>query len=236
VVSGDLTQRARAWQYRQAAAFLERLPKPQLVIPGNHDIPLYHVIRRFRTPLKNYCTHITDDLAPEYRDEEMLVVGLNTTRPFTFSLRGFWKDGRISSSHVDGLRRATADLPVAVCKIVVTHHPFIPPAGGPRREIVRGASLALAAMEQCGVDLLLAGHLHIGYHGDVRAHHSSVTRSIVSVQAGTATSTRRAKPNSFNWITVEGDRISIERRAWNGDGFASAEVARLPRCQIGSVG
>src|SRR5688572_9270720 len=85
VVSGDLTQRARAWQYRQGAELLERLPKPQLVVPGNHDIPLYDVVRRFLFPLQRYSSYITRDLAPVYRDHELFVMGLNTARSFTFS-------------------------------------------------------------------------------------------------------------------------------------------------------
>jgi 3',5'-cyclic AMP phosphodiesterase CpdA len=231
VVSGDLTQRARVGQYRQAAEFLKRLPKPQLIVPGNHDIPLYNVIRRFRSPLKGYCTHITSDLTPVYRDEEMLVIGVNTVRPFTFSLRGFWKDGRISSQHAEDVRRAIAGVPAAVFKVVVTHHPFIPPSSDFKREIVRGAGLALTTMELCNVDLLLAGHLHTGYHGDVRTYHGSVKRSIFSVQAGTATSTRRGRPNSYNWITIAPDQVAIEMRAWDGNAFVPATVSRIPRCQ-----
>ncbi|HVL55812.1 MAG TPA: metallophosphoesterase, partial [Burkholderiaceae bacterium] len=40
-VSGDLTQRARASQFRSARQFLDLLPGPKIVVPGNHDVPLY---------------------------------------------------------------------------------------------------------------------------------------------------------------------------------------------------
>ena len=40
IVSGDLTQRARAAEFRAARAFLDALPRPQIVVPGNHDVPL----------------------------------------------------------------------------------------------------------------------------------------------------------------------------------------------------
>ena len=40
VITGDLTQRGRHRQFAAARAFLARLPKPILVIPGNHDVPL----------------------------------------------------------------------------------------------------------------------------------------------------------------------------------------------------
>src|SRR3954471_22415928 len=69
VVSGDFTQRARAGQYMAAADYHRRLPAPQLVVPGNHDIPLYDVIRRFFFPLQRYRKYITKDLRPVYQDE-----------------------------------------------------------------------------------------------------------------------------------------------------------------------
>ena len=50
VVSGDLTQRARTGQFRDAAAFLARLPSPQIVVPGNHDVPLHNMLARFPDP------------------------------------------------------------------------------------------------------------------------------------------------------------------------------------------
>ena len=55
VISGDLTQRAREAQFRAASAWLNRLRSAGLevlVIPGNHDVPLYDVVRRFASPLR----------------------------------------------------------------------------------------------------------------------------------------------------------------------------------------
>src|SRR4051794_15727377 len=74
VVSGDLTQRARAGQYKQAAEFLARFNSPRLVVPGNHDIPLFNLLRRFFWPLTRYRRHITPDLRPMFRDDEMIVI------------------------------------------------------------------------------------------------------------------------------------------------------------------
>ena len=63
-VSGDLTQRARSHQFREARVFLDTLPKPQIVVPGNHDVPLYNVFSRFFSPLDKYRRYITEDLRP----------------------------------------------------------------------------------------------------------------------------------------------------------------------------
>src|SRR6266540_2867345 len=87
-VSGDLTQRARSHQFREARAFLESLPTPQIVVPGNHDVPLHNVFARFMQPLRKYRRYITDDLRPFYYDDEIAVLGVNTARSLT--MKGHW--------------------------------------------------------------------------------------------------------------------------------------------------
>ncbi len=54
VVSGDLTQRARYAQFYACKHFLDSLNLPYLVVPGNHDIPLYHLWNRFFSPFARY--------------------------------------------------------------------------------------------------------------------------------------------------------------------------------------
>ena len=97
-VSGDLTQRARSHQFREARAFLDALPQPQIVVPGNHDVPLHNVFTRFLQPLDKYRRYITDDLQPVYADEEIVVVGVNTARSLTI------KGGRINEDQVARIR------------------------------------------------------------------------------------------------------------------------------------
>src|ERR671938_935858 len=75
VVSGDLTQRARSQQFEEARAFLDRLPKPQIIVPGNHDVPLHNAYARFFQGLNKYKRFITDDLEPFYSDTEIAVLG-----------------------------------------------------------------------------------------------------------------------------------------------------------------
>src|SRR6185295_19929463 len=93
-ISGDLTQRARSHQFREARSFLDALPKPQIVVPGNHDIPLHNVFARFFEPLTKYNRYITENLEPVYEDEEVVIVGVNTARSWVF------KGGRINESQV----------------------------------------------------------------------------------------------------------------------------------------
>src|SRR2546422_11690571 len=82
-VPGDLTQRARSHQFREARAFLDLLPQPKIVVPGNHDVPLHNVYSRFVQPLTKYRRYISEDLQPFFADEEIAVIGVNTARSLT---------------------------------------------------------------------------------------------------------------------------------------------------------
>jgi len=226
VVSGDFTQRARSEQYRQAAKFLKRLPQPQLVVPGNHDVPLWDVLRRVFRPMEKYRRFISDDLMPIFRDDQMLVVGVNTARSFT------QKSGWISGRQLQEIHELTCGAAAALMKVVVTHHPFIPSPRDPEGDIVLDAAEALDRLEQCGIDLLLAGHLHLAYHDDIRSHHKSLKRSVLSVQAGTATSTRlRGEPNAYNWITLVPNQVSVEVRIWNSKAFEQSLITEYERVE-----
>src|SRR6185436_473271 len=136
-VSGDLTQRARATQFAEARAFLDRLPKPQIVVPGNHDVPLHNVLARFAQPLSKYRRYITEDLRPFYHDEEIAVLGVNTARSLTF------KGGRINKAQIAWMQERFSAIGSEVAKIVVTHHPFDLPEGHDERQLVGRARMAM---------------------------------------------------------------------------------------------
>lgn len=234
VISGDLTQRARGGQFAAARDYLASLPGPQLVVPGNHDVPLYDVARRFLAPLARYRRFIHDELNPVYDDGELFVAGLNTARSLT------WKSGRISPGQIEHLQ-ARLRPSAARFKIVVTHHPFIPPpfkgSPGARIDLVGRAARALGVLDAGKVDLLLAGHLHHGYSGDTRTHYPAARRAIISAQAGTAISrrVRAGDPNGYNRITLGDDTIAIEVRTWRDSAFTTLHSVNYHRREDGWI-
>jgi 3',5'-cyclic AMP phosphodiesterase CpdA len=209
VVSGDLTQRAKPRQFREAKAFLDSLPQPQVVVPGNHDVPLYNVFQRFFSPLDKYRRFVSHDLEPEYVDDEIAVIGINTARALT------WKDGRINRAQVEKVRARICHLDERVAKIVVTHHPFDVPDDHDERDMVNRAAMAMKVFAACGADILLAGHIHKAHTGHSAERYKIPGHSALVVQAGTATSTRvRGEANSFNALHVTSGQITIERYEW----------------------
>jgi 3',5'-cyclic AMP phosphodiesterase CpdA len=208
-VSGDLTQRARNAEFQAARAFLDRLPKPQIIVPGNHDVPLHNVFSRFIGPLTKYLRHVTDDLEPFYADDEIAVLGINTARSLTF------KRGRINSKQIEHAKERLCTLDPKIIKVIVTHHPFDLPDGRAANERLGRAGLAMEMVWACRCDLLLAGHLHVSDAGSVAMHTLGGSHDAIVVQAGTATSTRgRGEINSFNAIRVEANRIEVQRFGW----------------------
>lgn len=218
IISGDLTQRARKKQFIKASSYLSKLPKPQLVIPGNHDIPLFDLFRRIFMPLTRYRKYINSSLSPYYNEEGLSVMGLNTARPYK------WKNGEISKYQIELVKKHMCSIPEEYFKIVVTHHPFIPPPNDNLADLLNKAQLAVDVIDPCGIDLLLAGHLHHGYTGDIRKHYPSSERSIIVAQAGTAISNRiREEPNSYNVIYVDEDWFEVGVRVFKGTNFVEKQ-------------
>lgn len=225
VVSGDLTQRARSAEFGAARAYLSSLPQPQLIVPGNHDVPLYNVFARFLRPLKKYARYISADFNPVFLDDEMAVVGLNSARSLVI------KDGRVNQKQIEHVRAHFRDLPPEHLKLVVTHHPFELPQAFPsgekldQDEIINRARTAMASFAELGTDLLLSGHLHMSNVSDTQARYPHPDFSALIVQAGTATSTRgRGESNSFNVLQLSTTEIQIQRYVW--DNTSRFEVER----------
>jgi 3',5'-cyclic AMP phosphodiesterase CpdA len=227
VVSGDFTQRARTEQFQEACRFLERLRDAGhevLAVPGNHDVPLYDVLRRFLSPLTRYMRYIDDTLCPLQEIRGATVLGINTARSLTF------KDGRISEEQIRFIRQTFERTDPEATRIVVTHHPlFALQVGDSISPAVGRSELALDAIGDAGVDLLLAGHNH---QASIHSARDLVTRAgpALVIQAGTATSTRvRDQGQSFNRIEIEGPNVTVAVESWNGDDFVAHDAQRFER-------
>lgn len=211
IVSGDLTQRAKREQFQAAKLFLSRLPNvPQLVIPGNHDVPLYRVFERMFRPHMLYKEIISTNLNPVLKFEGVVIAGLDSTAP-----RSAISNGRIFQWQLDACDQAFRDAPAESARIVVAHHHFAPAPDYLRDSIMPKAKRAIERFAELKVDMILGGHLHRAYIGNSLDFYPGLhrDRGIIITQCGTTTSRRgrgrEREKNSLNRIEIGKTTISI---------------------------
>lgn len=220
IVCGDLTMRARRRQFDKARALLDSLPQPLLVVPGNHDIPLYNLPARMAQPYEGYEQRIDADLDPMLDLPGARVLGLNTMP------RWRWKAGRVSKRQCRLVEHRLGDAPAGVARVLVTHHPVLPKD----LSSMTGRSALVASAARAGVDLLLAGHTHDPMLAPVTLEADGKTMPVLSSVAGTAVSTRlRGAENAYLVITITTTHIHAEIRASSGRDFDTALVATYAR-------
>ena len=219
VLSGDITQRARRSQFRAARVFVDGLrPKaPPLVVPGNHDIPLFDVVTRVTAPYREHRRAFGDNLEPEHESPEILVVCVNTTRAYRH------KDGEVSPAQVERVARRLESATREQLRAVVVHQPIAAIRSIDEPNVLHGAPAAIRSWAQAGADLVLGGHIHLPYVVPLHETITGVHRRIWAVQAGTAVSTRvrHEAGNSVNFVrydarAAETPRVTIERWDYSG--------------------
>jgi 3',5'-cyclic AMP phosphodiesterase CpdA len=196
VLSGDITQRARRAQFDAARHFVDRLGARALIaIPGNHDLPLItNIAARLAAPYGNYRSAFGPALEGSYETEQLLVLALNTTRPWRH------KNGELSPAQISRVSDRLRLAAPAQLRVVVLHHPIWAMRASDERNLVRGHREAIAAWTAAGVDLVLGGHIHLPY---LHALPAAPGRCPAwTVQAGTAVSARvrDGVPNSVNLL------------------------------------
>jgi 3',5'-cyclic AMP phosphodiesterase CpdA len=215
LLSGDITQRATARQFAAAQAFVQRLQVPRcLAVPGNHDIPLWHLPLRATRPYARYRAAFGDELEPSAETDELLLLGVNTTR--------WWRheDGQLSAAQIDRVAARLAGARPGQRRVVMVHQPLWVTRPADEKNLLHGHAAALRRWGEAGVDLIVGGHIHLPYVRPL-PHGGWV------VQAGTAVSTRvRAEAgNSVNLIRVQAgaaERAIVEQ--WDHDPAQGAFV------------
>lgn len=212
ILSGDLTQRARRSQFAAARRFVDAYAHPTLVIPGNHDVPLFNLVARALNPFGNYQRAFGRDLEPVFEDDDVLAIGVNTVRP------GRHKNGEVSDAQIERVCTRLRCAGGNQLRIVVTHQPVHVIREKDIANLLINHERAVAAWAEAGADLVLGGHIHLPYVRPLGVEGQDLARPLWSVQAGTAVSKRirEGMSNSFHVIRRErGDTCVVEQ--WDYD-------------------
>jgi 3',5'-cyclic AMP phosphodiesterase CpdA len=219
VLSGDITQRAHRSQFQAARAFVDRLGIPhRLVIPGNHDIPLFNLAARVLAPYAGLQASFGDVLEPEFASDGVLVIGVNTTR------RWRHEDGEVSAAQVERVAARLSRAGPAQWRVVVTHQPVFVTQPRDHKNLLHGREAAVARWAQAGADVVMGGHIHLPYVAPLQEAFGGLARPMWAVQAGTAVShrVRHGAENSVNLLRCshEAGRRSCSVERWD---FVAAE-------------
>ena len=212
VLSGDITQRARGSQFRTARQFADQLrPAALLAIPGNHDIPLFNIAARVFSPYGNYSRAFGENLEPEFETRDLLVIGLNTTRPKRH------KNGELSSQQIERVAKRLQRAGALQLRIVVVHQPVLAIRDSDEDNLLERHRLAVPEWAAAGGDIIMGGHIHLPYVRALSTTFADLPRDIWTVQAGTSVSSRlrEGTTNSVNLVRSDGQigprQCTVER-------------------------
>ncbi|GAC1412933.1 MAG: metallophosphoesterase [Candidatus Doudnabacteria bacterium] len=212
IVSGDLTQRAKEKEFIAAKEFLACFKLKKIVIPGNHDIPLYNPVKRLLHPFRDYKKYISENLEPFYFDKEVTIIGLNTARRTKITR------GKISSAQAGLIKKYFQNAGNAA-RIVVAHHPFDLPDKFGQRKMVIGAKKTIQKLIDAEVDLILGGHMHISHVRSIAERYNVDGKAALVVQASTVSKRSRGENPTFNVIKIKPKRITIIRYIFQNGKF-----------------
>jgi 3',5'-cyclic AMP phosphodiesterase CpdA len=213
VLSGDITQRARRRQFADAGRFVDAVgARAVLAIPGNHDIPLFNLWARLWSPYAGFVRVFGDELEPSFEAPDVLVVAVNTTRPYRH------KHGEVSDQQIERVAARVRRAGTAQLRIVIVHQPVLAVRPDDEVNVLRGSRRAVTQWADAGADLVLGGHIHLPYVRSLLTAVPELSRDLWTAQAGTAVSARVREdtPNSVNLVRCRGARrCDVERWDFN---------------------
>jgi 3',5'-cyclic AMP phosphodiesterase CpdA len=226
IASGDLSHRGRRPQLERATAFLRALGPPVLAIPGNHDLP-YTFPARFTRSFREF-ERLWETTQPSYSSSELLVVGLNSVRPWRH------QSGGINDVQLAAIAERFAGTADGVFRIAVLHHHLIGAPWRSRKKPVSRRNYVLASLVRAGADLILAGHIHqaaVSERREFEIAHGGERGVVVSIAPGLGQPRpkRHGEARGLHVYEIDVDRLEIETFVWRDADWALTATRLFPR-------
>ena len=210
-LSGDLTQRALVSQFHRARNFIESLPAPSLVVPGNHDVyPWWYLPSRLLWPTNRYKAHINSSLFVHHVSSTCTIAGINSATGLRI------KGGLVSDATRKHLKAFFSETPLATRRILMVHHPIAPIPELMPHDLPRNWTSLASLVQDCRIELILCGHLHRSYAGWCTLPDGG---KVVVSCAGTATSNRGRGSNKlknfYSLIDITARNIVLRERIYD---------------------
>ena len=209
ICTGDLTMRGTTREFAKAAQWLDALPVPVSVEPGNHDMPYYwELITRLRRPFHRFnafARNAHSDLAVD----GVALVSLPTVRPAQWRLN--WSKGHINQRLLGDAVASLHAAPAGGVRLVACHHPLVE-ANTHGTASTRGGKQALVALAKAGAHAVLTGHVHDPFDLTVDAGGLAIRM----IGAGTLSERLRSTAPSFNVLTIGDGRLDVAVRRYQG--------------------
>jgi 3',5'-cyclic AMP phosphodiesterase CpdA len=226
IASGDLSHRGQENQLSRASRFLRGLERPVLAIPGNHDIP-YTFPARFTQPFQEFERH-WPSAEPVYRSPELVVVGLNSVRPWRH------QSGGVRAEQVRRAAELLAESPHGALRVVALHHHLIGAPWRSRKKPVSRRSHVLAGLVDAGAELILAGHIHqaaVSERHEFEVEHDGLRGVTVSVAPGLGQPRpdRRGEARGLHVYEASDESLLVQTYVWRDADWGLTAVRRFPR-------
>jgi len=195
ICTGDIIHKGRVVQFKEVLPYIERMKKITkfLAVPGNHDAKNSGLVffekligpRRSRMILE---------------DKDTMIVGI-------CSARDDMAEGRIGDEQLDWLgRQFNKNLEN---RIIALHHHLIPtPMSGQKFTTVRDAGEILEFTQLFEIDLVLAGHRHVG-HSYIMSWKDNFSTAFLYCGTSTSRKVRADDSPSFNQIFLDGGDLDV---------------------------
>lgn len=216
IISGDLTQRARHEQYQLLQIFLKRLPAPFLIVPGNHDIPLYNAFSRLLNPFKRYKHYISPQLDASFYNDEVNILGVNSVTPYKI------KDGTLAPHTLDRIKNHFSSTSGQL-NILFFHHNLNYFSG--MHHPLNNAEEFINYLKDSPIHMVCTGHLH---YATLKLISKNQAGSCAILHAGSLCCLRsKDKLNSFYLIDSNNLKCTINWQVFNTTSFSTYQTHSL---------